>query len=64
MSKLAHSNEDTMSLIEIKNAYDEMSENEFFEHMDTHSVDPDEIEKALGRSILNEYMQWIYFNIK
>lgn len=64
MSKLAHSNEDTMTQIEIKNAYEEMSENEFFEHMDAHSVDSDLIEAALGISVVNEYMQWIYLHIK
>ena len=64
MSKLAHSNEYTMNLIEIKNAYNELSENEFFELMDSYSVEPDDIKKALGDGIVNEYMQWIYLNIK
>lgn len=64
MSKLAHSNEYTMDLIEIKNAYDELSESEFFELMDCHSIGPDDIEKALGRDLTNEYMNWIYLNIK
>lgn len=64
MSKLAHSNEETMTIIEIKNDYAEMSENEFFEHMDAESVEPDLIEKALGSGVLNEYMTWIYYHIK
>lgn len=64
MSKLAHSNEYFMNLIEIKNAYDELSESEFFEVMDAASVTPEEIEKALGKSLTNGYMQWIRLNIK
>lgn len=64
MSKLAHSNEATMTQIEIKNAYANMSENEFFEHMDEHGINPDDIEKALGGGVLEEYMAWIYINIK
>lgn len=64
MSKLAHSNEETMTQIEILRDYEEMSENEFFEHMDAHCIDPDDVEKVLGRSVLNEYMQWIYIHIK
>lgn len=49
---------------EIKTAYDEMTENEFFEHMDAESVEVDDIKKALGDGVVNEYMQWIYVNIK
>lgn len=64
MSKLAHSNEATMTQIEIKAAYDEMSENEFFEHIDMHCVEVDDLKAALGDGVVNEYMQWIYINIK
>lgn len=64
MSKLAHSNEPTMKQIEIKNDYAEMSENEFFEHMDANSVEVDDIRAALGDGVVNEYMQWIYLYIK
>jgi hypothetical protein len=49
---------------EIKAAYEEMSEGEFFEHMDAESVEVDDIKKALGEGVVNEYMNWIYLNIK
>lgn len=64
MSRLAHSNEETMDIIEIRKAYDDLSEDEFFEVMDSGSVTPEEIEKALGKSLTNEYLNWIYINIK
>ncbi len=64
MSKLAHSNKETMIQIEIKNSYDELSEYEFFEHMDANNVEPDLIEKTLGSGVLNSYMHWIYLYIK
>ena len=53
-----------MTQIEIKSTYAEMSENEFFEHMDVHSVESDDIKAALGDGVLNQYMQWIYLNLK
>lgn len=64
MSKLAHSNESTMTQIEILRNYEDMSENEFFEHMDANSVEIDDIKAALGEGVVNEYMNWIYLNIK
>lgn len=64
MSKLAHSHEPTMTQIEIKNDYDEMSEGEFFEHMDANSVEVDDIKAALGDGVVNAYMNWIYLHIK
>lgn len=53
-----------MTQIEIMRDYEDMSENEFFEHMDAHSADPDLIEKTLGTKVLREYMNWIYLYIK
>lgn len=58
-----HSSE-TMTLEEIRDSYEDLSENEFFEHMDAESVEVDDIKAALGGGVVNEYMQWIYLNIK
>ncbi len=40
------------------------NESEAFEEFDANNADPDLIEKALGKSVLNDYMTWIYLNIK
>lgn len=40
------------------------NEDEAFEDFDSNMVDPDLIEKVLGKSVLNDYMTWIYLTIK
>ncbi len=65
MSKLAHSNQDTMDEIEQRALFtldpeNRISESEAFEILDAAGID--EIKWDAGLN--NEYMQWIYLNIK
>lgn len=64
MSKLAHSNEETMLTIEIRAAYNDMDRNEFYEHVCINNIRPEDIEKALGEDVVKGYNEWTYFHIK
>lgn len=63
MSKLSHSNQDTMEEIEMRalfSASSDISQDEAFEILAAAGVD--EIKWDTGLN--NEYMTWIYLNIK
>ena len=45
---------------ELKEAYEETEENEFFES----NPDADQVERVLGARVLRDYMDWIYLHIK
>jgi len=65
MSKLSHSNEDTMRQIETARIYEELSEHEAFDIFIEEGLDPlDDIKPVLGASIANDYAQHIYFTLK
>lgn len=44
----------------MKSAYDELSEDEFFDN----DPDADQVKKVLGYGVYSDYMRWIYINIK
>jgi hypothetical protein len=63
MSRLAHSNDDTMEEIEQRALFDhdsDINEDEAFEIL--HAAGVDEIKWS--DSLNNSYIQWVYFNIK
>lgn len=61
MSKLAHSNQETMDEINQRNRYSEChNDDEFFEELDAAGID----EIKWSDSLNNQYMQWIYLHIK
>lgn len=63
MSKLAHSNQETMDEIEQRALFDidsDISENEAFEII--HAAGVDEIKWS--KSLNNDYMTWMYLYIK
>lgn len=66
MSKLAHSNQETMDEIEQRSLFQrdedgyKMSDKEAFEILHENGVDEIKWDSALQ----TEYMQWVYFNIK
>lgn len=65
MSKLAHSNEETMQIIELRNRWeDKGGESEFFDELVDDGADSDIVGKALGSGVMNDYMQFIYLNYK
>jgi hypothetical protein len=64
MSRLAHSNQGIMDIIEIRRLYDELSEPEFFEAMDAGMMDECLIDQALGAGVVQEFANWIYLNLK
>jgi len=63
MSKLAHSCQETMDEIEQRALFaidSDISEDEAFEILDANGVDEIKWSKRLN----NDYMHWIYLNIK
>lgn len=60
MSKLAHSNQETMDEIDQRHLFDEFSHYEAFEMLDAEGVQEIKWSEALNA----EYSTWIYLNIK
>ena len=50
----------TMTDDEMLESYEEDSESDFFESVD----DADQLERVLGKSVMNDYMNWIYLHVK
>jgi hypothetical protein len=51
---------DAISDQEMKRAYEDLGDDDFF---DT-DPDADQVERVLGVEVRDEYMRWIYLNIK
>jgi hypothetical protein len=45
---------------EIKEAYDNLSEDEFFDC----GYDIDQVDRVLGKSVANDYTNWMYLTLK
>ena len=45
---------------EMKEAYEEDYESDFFESVD----DADQLERVLGASVMNDYANWLYLHVK
>jgi hypothetical protein len=43
---------------------DDLSQEEFFEILESHNIHPGDIEELLGNETTRAYEQWMYFNIK
>jgi len=49
---------------EIRDTYEELSEDEAFEAFNSDSTDPDQIERVLGEGVMRSYSLWTYLHIK